>query len=257
MGRSPLVAFAAALVVSLTFVALASARPGERPAVGAGSGAAPAAVAWPPSIGLLVGEVVTGAASASDEWVELYNGGAVVADLTGLELVYVTASGSTISRRATWPDATLMAPGGHYLLTNAAGTFAPIADRTYTGGLAATGGSLVLRPVGGDPVDSLSWGEATSAFVEGSPGLAPGSGQSLERSPGGSAGNGRDTNDNLADTFIQSSPVPQALADTPPVPSPTPVPTPTGSPTQARSPRRPWRPPPSTFRPRRRSPRPS
>ena len=35
-----------------------------------------AAVAWPPSAGLLVAEVVTGGASASDEWVELDERGA-------------------------------------------------------------------------------------------------------------------------------------------------------------------------------------
>jgi hypothetical protein len=46
-----------------------------------------AAVAWPPSSGLLVGEVVTGGTSASDEFVEVYNAAPTTADLCGLELV--------------------------------------------------------------------------------------------------------------------------------------------------------------------------
>src|SRR5687768_6205456 len=36
-------------------------------------GAGSAAVTWPPSAGLLIGEVVTGGATASDEFVEVYN----------------------------------------------------------------------------------------------------------------------------------------------------------------------------------------
>src|SRR5262245_34213216 len=54
-----------------------------------------AAVTWPPSDGLVIGEVVTGAASASDEFVEIYNAAATDRELGGLEIVYVTSSGST------------------------------------------------------------------------------------------------------------------------------------------------------------------
>ena len=51
---------------------------------------------------LLISEVVTGGASASDEFVEIYNPTAGVLPLEGLELVYVSASGATVSRRAAW-----------------------------------------------------------------------------------------------------------------------------------------------------------
>src|SRR5665647_1173164 len=75
-----------------------------------------AAVAWPPSAGLLIAEVVTGGTSASDEYVEITNAGAVPADLAGMELAYVTSSGSTVTRKATWSDLTLLATGQHLLV---------------------------------------------------------------------------------------------------------------------------------------------
>src|SRR5688500_13714116 len=61
-------------------------------------GALAQTVSWPVSAGLLVSEVVTGGASASDEFVEIYNASLDSLDLGGLELVYVTSSGSTVTR---------------------------------------------------------------------------------------------------------------------------------------------------------------
>jgi DNA/RNA endonuclease YhcR with UshA esterase domain len=184
-------------------------------------------VTWPPSPDVVVGEVVTGGAKGSDEYVELYNAGDAPVELGGLELVYVTASGGTATRKQAWESRRLPA-GAYLLLANADGVFAPLADHTYSGGFAATGGSLVLRVTGGAVVDSLSWGNAASDFVEGEPGPAPAPGESLARRPGGSAGNSRDTNDNRADTFIDAMPIPDGSgsAPAPPVPDPTTAPDP-------------------------------
>ena len=49
----------------------------------------PRSVGWPPST-LVVSEVQTGGASASDEFVEIANQGAAPVDLAGLEVVYAT-----------------------------------------------------------------------------------------------------------------------------------------------------------------------
>ena len=46
---------------------------------------------------LVISEVMTGGASASDEFVELYNPSAEALPLEGLEVVYVTASGATLA----------------------------------------------------------------------------------------------------------------------------------------------------------------
>ena len=208
------------------------------PAMLAAPGPARAAPDWAPSADVLVGEVVTGGATASDEYVELYNDSDLAVQLGGLELVYVTATGGTVTTKHRWSDRRL-APRDHLLLANAEGTYAGVADHTYTNGLSATGGPLVLRVVGGGVIDSLSWGSAASSFVEGRPGSAPPAGSSLARLPGGLAGNGRDTNDNAADTFIDPMPIPDASSrDSDPRPSrprprsprPGPRPTPRQSP---------------------------
>lgn len=208
-----------------------------------------AAVGWAPSTGLLIAEVVTGGGSASDEWIELTNAGPATLDLAGLEVAYVTSSGSTVTRKASWTAARPLEPGRHLLLANAAGTHASIADATYSGGLAAAGGALVLRTIGGQPIDAVGWGDATNSFVEGAAASAPPAGSSIERRPGGPAGNGIDTNDNGADWLVLATPVPQNLSAEPtpgatptpkpsatPAPSMTPTPTPEPTPTPTQTP---------------------
>jgi uncharacterized protein YdeI (BOF family) len=187
-----------------------------------------AAVTWPPST-LLVSEVQTGGATASDEFAEITNAGAQPVDLAGLEIVYATSTGSTVTRKASWSSSLLLHPGRHLFVANAAGSYAGLADATYAGGFAATGGSIVLRVIGGQPVDAVGWGDATNAFVEGSPAAAPAAGSSLERRPGGIAGNGSDSNDNITDWEAQAAPNPQSLA-APPAPVPVASATPAATP---------------------------
>src|SRR4029079_7625648 len=222
------------LVFLATSLAVAAPRRSDAVSAGAGPAVEPlAAAAWPVS-SLVVSEVQTGGASASDEFAELYNGGPLAAELMGLELVYATSTGSTGTRKATWTTSTILEPGRHLLIANAAGVYAAQADATYSGGFAATGGAVVLRAVGGNPTDAVAWGDATNAFVEGTPAPAPAAGSSIERLPGGSLGNGTDTNANQAD-FIVAVPSPQNLA-TGPVPAPGPSSTPAPTPTSVATP---------------------
>ncbi len=193
-----------------------------------------APVGWPVST-LLVSEVQTGGASASDEFAEITNVGAAPVDLSGLEIVYATSTGSTVTRKASWSSSFLLGRGQHLLIANSAGIFAPIADATYSGGFAATGGSIVLRVNGGGPIDAVGWGDATNAFVEGSAMTAPPAGASIERRPGGLAGNTTDTNSNLQDWLAQAAPNPQSLA-APPVPAPNDSPAPSASLTPSATP---------------------
>ena len=187
---------ALALVLALGLTSGPAARAWFAPAA-----VAAADVAWPPST-LVVSELQTGGASASDEFVEIANQGTGPVDLIGLEVVYATSSGSTVTRKATWTASSILAPGRRVLVANSAGAFAGIGDAPYTGGFAATGGALALRVVGGDVVDAVGWGDATNTFVEGTVASAPPAGSSLERRPGGASGNGIDTNDNAADWFV-------------------------------------------------------
>ena len=79
-----------------------------------------AAVGWPVST-LLVSEVQTGGASASDEFVEIANQGTGPVDLIGLELVYATSSGSTVTRKASWSGSFVLEAGRRVLVVNARG----------------------------------------------------------------------------------------------------------------------------------------
>ncbi|HEY7590295.1 MAG TPA: lamin tail domain-containing protein [Candidatus Limnocylindrales bacterium] len=229
MDRAPramALALVATFVMASVVVAGFRAGPATRPLL--------AGVSWPPST-LLLSEVMTGGASASDEFVEVVNAGPAAVDLVGLEIAYITASGSTVTRKGTWVASLPLEPGRRVLLANAAGAFATIADATWTGGLAATGGALVLRPIGGAPIDAVGWGAATTAFVEGAVMVAAAPGSSIERRPGGAAGNGADTNDNATDWFVQAVPTPQNLA-APPAPDPASEPTPTPTATASAEP---------------------
>src|SRR5215213_5506176 len=106
-------------------------------------------VSWPPSSTFVVGEVVTRAAAAADQYAEIYNSSAGPVDLAGLELVYVTASGLTVTRKQTWTS--LVVPAhAHVLVANASGVYAAQADGLFSnGGFSTTGGTLVLRFVTG------------------------------------------------------------------------------------------------------------
>ena len=193
---------------------------------------------------LVISEVVTGGASASDELIELYNPSAAALPIEGLELVYVSASGATLTRRVGWAEgAPLLGPGAHLLIANEAGAFAAIADAAYAGGMAATGGSVALRIQGATTaVDSVGWGDATSAWLEAHPASAPPPGSSIERLPGGSAGSTKDTNDNAVDFVVRSVPDPQNTGSpavpgtTVPTPTPLPTATPIPSPTHTTAP---------------------
>ncbi len=185
---------------------------------------------------LVISEVVTGGASASDELIELHNPTAAHLPLEGLELIYASATGATVSRRATWAlGAPEVPPGGHVLVANEAGIYAAVADATYASGMAAAGGSVALRILGASSaIDAVGWGSATSSWREGATAVAPATGASIERLPGGAGGSGQDTDDNAADFAERPVPDPQNLGS-PPTPLPgdppdatiTPIPEPT------------------------------
>ena len=84
------------LLIAVMAVATVSAAPAELGGRAA-AGRQVAALAWPTST-LLVSEIVTGGASASDEFAELTNAGSAAVDLAGLEIAYVTSTGGT-----PWP----------------------------------------------------------------------------------------------------------------------------------------------------------
>jgi len=195
---------------------------------------------------LVISEVATGGSSASDELIEIYNPTAAALPLEGLELVYVSASGATVSRRAAWDlGAPLVPPAHHVLVANELGSYAPIADALYASGMAATGGSVALRIQGAaSAIDALGWGTAASPWMEGTVAPAPAAGASLERLPGGALGSTQDTGDNLVDFVVRAVPDPQN-SGSPPTPDPSATPEPSTAPTASPLPSAAATPPPS------------
>jgi hypothetical protein len=165
--------------------------------------AALAAVAWtPPALASSSGVVVSelrfrGPAGASDEFVELVNGGPVAVDVSGWRLQGCSATTGTASARVTIPAGTTLAPGRHLLFANVNGfSGAVAADLTYATGIADGGGVRILAADGGYVDGAASSATATSDCREGAGLTLPttDSTTSLERK-----GGTQDTGDNAAD----------------------------------------------------------
>jgi hypothetical protein len=169
------------------------------------------AAAPPPPTGTVrVNEVQTGtASSAADEFVELVNTAGATADLGGWKIVYRSAAGTTDTTLATIPAGTTLAPGGFYLIGGSAYSGTATPDQSFSAGLAATGGGVAVRDESGAVVDSVGWGTAANAFIEGSPAPAPPAtpapGSSIARIP-----DGHDANANATDFTVTSTAMPRS-----------------------------------------------
>jgi Lamin Tail Domain/Collagen triple helix repeat (20 copies) len=155
-----------------------------------------------------VNEVETGtSASGADEFVELVNSGGEAVAVGGFRLVYRSGTGTSDVALATIPPGTTIPAGGFYLIGGSAYGGSRHANQSFTAGLASNGGGVALRGASGDVVDSIGWGTATNAFIEGRPAAPP----PATAPPGSSAGrlpDGRDTNDNAADFSVSSAATP-------------------------------------------------
>jgi uncharacterized protein (TIGR03437 family) len=164
----------------------------------------PATLTVEPGAGqLLISEFRTrGPSGASDEFVEIYNPMTSTLTIGGLKVRASNASG-TISDRVTITPGTTLGPGCHYLLANSSsGGFsgATPANQTYGTGITDDGGIAITGSNVTRIIDAVGM-SAGSAYKEGTT-LAPLSGtadQSYERKPGGTFGNGVDTNNNAGD----------------------------------------------------------
>jgi Lamin Tail Domain/Collagen triple helix repeat (20 copies) len=157
---------------------------------------------------LRINELMTGTTgAAANEFVELVNAGSASADIGGFRLVYRSAAGTNDVSLATIPTGTTLATGAFYLLGGSAYAGARAPDQSFSTSLAATGGGVALRDPGGAILDSIGYGDATNAFIEGHAASAPPAtavpGSSADRLP-----DGHDTDDNAADFTISAAPTP-------------------------------------------------
>ena len=154
-----------------------------------------------------INEFATGVEGAlTDEFVEIVNAGTEAADISGYRLAYRSAAGTSDASLGTLPDGTVLEPGAFLLFGGSGYAGAHPADRSFATSLASAGGGVGLRDASGALADSVAWGTATNAFVEGAvapaPTIAPAPGKSAGRHP-----NGQDTNDNATD-FTEANPSP-------------------------------------------------
>jgi len=121
---------------------------------------------------------------ATEEFVVLFNASAETVNLVGYELRYFTASGSQGSAGRVFSGSVLLPPGEHFLLSNHdtvfIGNVTVISDAFFTGGMASTGGQLVLRSSSEHDtiVYAAAWG-SVSAFVAEMSDAAPWEGDGL------------------------------------------------------------------------------
>jgi phosphatidylserine/phosphatidylglycerophosphate/cardiolipin synthase-like enzyme len=154
------------------------------------------------------------------EFVELYNPTSADVDVSGWELQYRSASGSSYNALVRIPDGTTMQAKSFYLITGISWAGTPEADVQWpTSGMADNGNIRIVNG-SGTPVDRVGYG--TGNDPEGS--AAPNHGDaandnSVERKASASstsaslaaggadvfAGNGWDSDDNAADFVVQSS----------------------------------------------------
>jgi hypothetical protein len=156
-----------------------------------------------------INEFSTGVEGAlTDEFVEVVNAGTQPVDLSGYKLVYRSASGTSDVSLGTLSDGTVLGAGAFLLFGGSGYAGAHPPDGSFATSLASAGGAVGLRDPSGALLDSVGWGTATSALVEGmaagAPTIAPTPGKSAGRHP-----DGHDTNDNAAD-FTEGDPTPGA-----------------------------------------------
>jgi len=167
---------------------------------------------------VLISEVLGGIKGNNNyEFIELYNPGAMPVDLDGWSLSYRLNSSEEDLPVYQWQGKTLLPMQGHYLLVREGEDVDLTPDATFVQPLNTFNGGLALRQPDGTLSDQLGWGKAPESFTEGAPTVALENGVSLERKPGGAAGNGEDSDDNAADFILQETPNPQN-SGSPPTP---------------------------------------
>ena len=193
---------------------------------------------------LVISEVQTtgGTGQTNNDFIEIYNPTASPIDLNDYRLVKRTATATSDTTIKSWIASTLVPAHGYYLWAGSSYTTIAVTPDTTTIQTIADNNGIALRQGAentGVIIDSVAWGTAINAFIEGAVfSQNPSANQSLGRKPGGSQGNGTDTNNNSADFFLQTTSNPQnsQSAPQPAIESPPPVPPPPPPPPTAPSP---------------------
>lgn len=172
---------------------------------------------------LVINEIQTtgGPGHTTEDFIELFNPTNNPVNLKGLRLVKRTATGASDTTIKSWTTDSFVPAYGFYLWANADFTALGVTPDVTTSETIADNNGIGLRQGPADTgtlIDSLGWGSATNALVEGSAFPDnPQAAQSLERKKP-ATGTRQDTNDNAQDFALQTTPTPlnsAAPAETP------------------------------------------
>ncbi len=149
---------------------------------------------------LTINEVQSEGTAATQEFIEVYNAGVGTCP-AGWKLVYRSFNGT--SDNPMYASGKAIGPKGYSVVggTGYTGT----KEGNIIGGLAAVGAQLQLRDSADKVLDSMGYGNASGAFVRGTPAAAPPASQSVGRKP-----DGTNTNNNSADFKMMTTPTPNA-----------------------------------------------
>ena len=189
-------------------------------------GGATGATVPPPGPGeLVISQFTTrGAASAADEFVEVYNRTDHPLDVGGVSLQYQSSSCGSWGVRATVQPGVHLNPGQYFLFANSGGYLSPssgpVPDALFTAGI-ADNGLLKIVSVADGEIDRVAFGTGLSCSGEGGTNSANhGTGansQSVQRKPGAytNAFPAQDTNNNAADFSVAAQRVARSTATAP------------------------------------------
>jgi hypothetical protein len=159
---------------------------------------------------VVINEVQSDGATASDEFVELYNPAACALSLNGYKVGYYASSATTGTPNIYFTGtAAHSIPSKGYFLIGGSGFTPPPGgkiDGTLTGGLKNDAGRVGITNGSGKLLDAVAYGtQVTGAtlYVEKNPAPSPPSNKSVGRKP-----DGTDTDNNAVDFKVLSSPTP-------------------------------------------------
>ena len=159
---------------------------------------------------IVISEIMAGSEKNNNhDFVELYNPQSEAVNLEGYTLSYQLDRENDYITLYHWDSYTLIPAFGHYLLGYNGENFDLSVDADFNQNLISSKGSLTLLN-GSDKIqDTLCWGKQTCRNMEGSPATFLVKSKSLERLPGGQAGNSTDTGSNADDFILNGHPTPQ------------------------------------------------
>jgi DNA/RNA endonuclease G (NUC1) len=168
---------------------------------------------------LVISQFQTSGATAEDEFIEIHNTSTSSVDLNGYRLVYRSATGTNDISLAVWTTSVVIPAGGYYLVAADAYDGAANEDFTYfpatcSCSMGAAGGGLAIRNGAantGAIIDSVGWGTATNAFIEGTKVIAPPTNAGQARLNNGC----QDTDNNVNDFLVLNPSIPRNTATSP------------------------------------------